>query len=135
MSKGLKINNQNSTVAVPETKARNEIFEKAAEEAAQRLEGYKKKSWDLGLKFKGIIDSFIIPENKTPLLKDLENETLQELSQLANEINNDEIQQEGMGSVALCQLIMKMMIHQKDQVNILRYRLEELEKKHNIDLK
>lgn len=126
-SKGLKITNEKSTVAAPvhhDTAA----FQQAASEAADRLTEYKKRSWDLGIKFKGLMESSVLPENKTTLLKDLEVETLGQLSQLANDINNDDTQPEGTGSVALSQLIMKMLLLQKDICSKQRFQIEKLEK-------
>jgi hypothetical protein len=126
--KGLKINNDKSTVAAPASSTAA-AFKAVAEEAAGRLTEYKKRSWDLGVKFKGIMESSILPENKNALIKDLESETLMQLSQLASDINADDSQPEGAGSIALAQLIMKMMILHKDIVNQQKFRIEQLEKK------
>lgn len=129
IKKGVKLNNDSSSVVGPPSSAAAEAFQKAADEAAERLANYKKRSWDLGVKLKGLMESSVLPENKTNLLKDLESETLQELSKLATEINSDGVQPEGMGGVALCQLILKMLLLQRDKTNILSFRLEELIKK------
>lgn len=127
MPKGLKLNNQKSNIAPP-TNSNLEAFNQAADEAAERLSTYKKRSWDLGVKFKSLMETTILPENKTSLIKDLENEVLQQLSQLATEINIDTIQPEGSGGVALCQLIMKMLLLQKDTTSKLLFRITSLEK-------
>lgn len=128
MSKGLKINNAGSSIKTPEQINHSEAFKQAANEAAKRLEGFKNRSFELGLKFKNLLESNVLPENKTTILKDLEGEVLSQLSQLANEINNDEAQPEGTGSVALCQLMMKMMLIQRDNINSLKFQVEELKK-------
>jgi hypothetical protein len=125
--KGLKITNEKSTVAAP-LRHNTEAFQQAASEAADRLAEYKKRSWDLGVKFKGLMESSILPENKSALIKDLESETLSQLSQLANDINTDDGQPEGAGSVALSQLIMKMLLLQKDMCSQQKYKIEKLEK-------
>jgi len=129
MSKGLKINNAKSSIQAQDTEVSSEAFQKAADEAAGRISEYKERAWDLGVKFKSVMESTIIPENKTMLNKDFESETLQKLAVLASDINTDETQLEGSGSVALCQLIMKMMILQKDQISMLRYQIEVMSKK------
>lgn len=129
VKKGVKLNNENSSVAVPQGAAISEAFQKNADEAMERLQDYKKRSWDNGIKFKSLMESKVLPENKTTILKDLENETLQDLAKLASDINSDIDQPDGMGSVALCQLMMKMLLLQKDNANILQFRIEELEKK------
>jgi hypothetical protein len=125
--KGLKITTEKSTVAAP-LRHNTEAFQQAASEAADRLADYKKRSWDLGVKFKGLMESSILPENKSALIKDLESETLSQLSQLANDINTDDGQPEGAGSVALSQLIMKMLLLQKDMCSQQKYKIEKLEK-------
>lgn len=125
--KGLKITNEKSTVAVPSI-PNTEAFKQEAVEAANRLTDYKARSWDLGVKFKGLMESSVLPENKTTLIKDLENEVLNQLALLANDINNDESQPEGTGSVALNQLIMKMLLLQKDICSKQRFQIEKLEK-------
>lgn len=126
--KGLKINNAKSSVA-PAPQVLDAAFQKAADEAAERIAGYKERAWDLGVKLKSLMESTILPENKTPLNKDFESEVLQKLSALATDINADETQPESSGSVALAQLIMKMMLVQKDQISMLRYQVETLNKK------
>ncbi len=127
--KGLKITNEKSTVAAPvNNNPGAEAFQQAASEAANRLTEYKKRSWDLGVKFKGLMESSILPENKSALLKDLEAEVLGQLSQLANDINNDDTQPEGTGSVALAQLMMKMMLLQRDLCSKQRYKIEKLDR-------
>lgn len=126
MSKGLKITNEKSSVAPP-TESKSAVFEKKATDASERFSEYKKRSSDLGAKFKSIMESSILPENKSSVFKDFESETLSKLIHLANDINVDEAQPEGTGSIALSQLIMKMMILQKDQNNLLKFKIEKLE--------
>ncbi len=128
MAKGLKINNTTSNVKAPPV-VDSKALEEAAAEVAKKLEEYKSRSWDLGIKFKSILESSVLVENKSILIKDFENEVTQSLCQLASDINTDETQLEGSGSVALCQLMMKMMIYQKDIINQLKYKVEVLEKK------
>lgn len=124
---GLKISNEKSTVTAPPSAAISEASQNA-DEAMARMKEYKERAWNLGAKLKSLMESKVLPENKTAVLKGLESETLQELSQLATDINVDEDQLEGSGSVALSQLILKMMLIQKDQINALAYHIDQLEK-------
>lgn len=127
VKKGLKITNEKSTIPVPPT-PNGDALKQAATEVVNRIEDYKKRSWDLGIKFKGLMESSVLPENKSALIKDLESEVLGQLVQLATDINNDEAQPEGTGSVALNQLIMKMLLLQRDICNQQKFRIEQLEK-------
>ena len=126
-AKGIKLTNEKSTVqqVVP---LNTEDFEQSATEAVSRMTEYKKRAWDLGVRFKGLMENSVLSENKSLLVKDLEAEILAQLSTLAIEINNDDAQPEGMGSVALSQLLMKMILLQKDAISMLRFRIEQLEK-------
>ncbi len=126
MPKGLKINNNNSQIPSPGPN-KAAALDAAANDTMSRLEEYKKRSWDLGTKFKSLIEDKFLPENKSPIAKDLEKEILDGLSSLATDINNDPSQLEGMGSVAMCQLIMKMMLIQRDTINSLLFRINKLE--------
>lgn len=127
MNKGLKINNKKSNISVP-APSKEEALEKAAAETVSKMNEYKKRSWDLGAKFKSIMENDVLLENKTILLKNLESDILTQLSQLATEINNDvSIPEDSVGSVALIQLIMKMLIFQKDKINQLKFQIEKLE--------
>lgn len=128
MARGLKIDNKNSKVPDPPAN-RLEFLDKAAKEAAARLDDYKKRSWDLGLKFKAMIEDRVLSENRSPLSRDLEQEVLNKLSALASEINADEVQPEGTGGVALSQLLMKMMLLQRDTINNQGFKIDQLEKK------
>ena len=128
MSKGIKLNNNKSTVPPPPSTLPAEEFQKAADAAAERIFNYKERAGILGLKLKSLIESNILPENKTLVLKDFEKEVLENLIRLANDLNNDETQQEGAGSIALSQLIMKMMLLQRDHINKLQFKIENLEK-------
>lgn len=125
--RGLKINNETSSVPPPKPDPVTE-FNEQAQQAFSKHEDYKKRTWDLSTKFKSLLESKILPENKSELSKNLETEVLQNLVVLASEMNEDENQPEGIGSTALSFLLMKMMLVQRDTVNALLYKVEKLEK-------
>jgi hypothetical protein len=127
MARGLKLDNKNSQIQAPPPN-RAQALDKDANEAVSKLEEYKKRSWDLGVKFKALIEDRFLPENKSPISKNLEKEVLDGLSALATVINCDDMQPEGMGGTALSQLIMKMLLVQRDTINLLMFRVEKLEK-------
>lgn len=122
--KGLKITNEASAIQpkVDETKA----FEQQATKAFSRDQDYKQRMNDLAVKFKTIVEDRTLGENKTLLVKEVENEILQKLVQLASEMNADEAQDEGLGNTALSMLLMKMLLLQRERINALDFRLEKL---------
>ena len=124
--KGLKINNEQSSIPVPKDPNASE-FNQAADRAFARNEDYKKRSVELTAKFSSMMDDRVLPDNKTIIVKDLEQEVQSQLSKLAMEMNKDEGQPEGIGSVILVALLMKMCVRQRDQINLLSYKITQLE--------
>lgn len=122
--KGLKITNDASSIQpkVDETKA----FEQQATKAFSRDQDYKQRMNDLAIKFKAMVEDRVLNGNKTTIVKEVENETLQRLVQLASEMNADEAQDEGLGNTALSMLLMKMILLQRDRINALEFKLEKL---------
>jgi hypothetical protein len=125
--RGLKIDNSNSSIPVPKTN-RTEEFNEQANAVHSKNEEYKQRAWDLSPKFKSIIEDRTLIENKSPVSKNLEQEVLNNLVQLASEMNLDANQPEGRGSVVLSMLLMKMLLVQRDIINSLAYKINTLEK-------
>jgi hypothetical protein len=122
--KGLKINNQASTVPVPQNN-NPDAFEKQAQEVFDKSLDYKQQAFELGTRFKVLMLDKILPENKTTLAKDLEKEVVQKLAALATEMNTDENLTEGDGNVAVSILLMRMLLIQRDIINEISFKLEK----------
>lgn len=129
--RGLKINNEASTLPPPKVNPTSAFNEKA-DQAFNRDQEYKAKAAELGTKYRSFLEDKILPENKTLINKDIEQETVNKLILLANEMNNDEIQPEGIGGVVLSILLMKMLLVQRDTINSLAYKIDKLEKSMNV---
>jgi hypothetical protein len=129
--KGLKINNQASSVPQPKPNT-SAAFNEQAEKVFNKIEEYKQRSFELGSKFKAIIEDTKLVVNKTQINKDIELEILQKLIALANDLNSDENQPEGAGGTALAMLIMKMMLTQRDHMNEISFKIEKIEKALNV---
>ena len=125
--KGVKITNEASTLPTPKQNPTT-VFNEQAEKAFNKNEEYKARSFELGTKFRGIVEDKVLAENKTLINKEIEQETLNKLVILANEMNADDNQPEGIGGAALGMLLMKMLISQRDRINTLEYKLDKLEK-------
>lgn len=125
--KGLKINNQKSVVA-KEVEDKNR-FEQAAEEYIQEEQERNKRIIELAGKFVLCVKDQTLPENKNPIQKDLEKDVQAKLISFGLMINQDENQIEGYGSIALINLLFKTTFIQRDEINKLGYKLNQLENK------
>jgi hypothetical protein len=126
---GLKINNQNSSIPEPPKQSEKEVFDEKATVAAKNMEAYKVRTFELSTQLKHILQDRTLTDNKSPISKDIETETLNKLVVLALEIDADESQPEGFGSTALGMLSMKMLLLQRDTINSMAYAIEQLEKR------
>jgi hypothetical protein len=122
---GLKKTNTQQQINKTEVKAK---FEQQADEQFAKIEDYKQQMWDLSVKYKSFIESKVLSENKGPISLNLEKEVLDKLVQLAIEMNEDATQPEGVGNTALCMLLMKCMLLQRDTINSLSFKLDQLGK-------
>lgn len=122
---GLKINNAQSEVkssAVPD----KDSFDEKATNAYNRIQSYKERVWDLSGKFKTLIEDKTLAANKTTIIKDLEKEIIDKLVALASEMEADETQPVGLGSIALSVLLMKMLLLQRDRINNFEFEISKI---------
>lgn len=110
-------------------------FDQQADAQYSKIESYKQQIWDLSIKYKGFVESKVLPENRGPIVSNLEKEVLDHLVQLASEMNEDETQQQSVGSTALCMLLMKCMLLQRDIINSLNFKVEQLHRQSILDKK
>ncbi len=100
-------------------------------EQVKGLEGksasYKAKAAQLASDFVKILDDKTLPQNKNVFAKEIEKETIANMIQLATEINSDQYEQEGMGSLGWIVLLLKISLSQRDKINLLEYSLSELQ--------
>lgn len=122
----LKITNEKSMFNKPSEPDREE-FELNAAQVFNKYELRKRKCADLGSKYVSILNDKTLQENKNPISKDLEKEILANLINIGIEINTDESENEGMGSIALITLLLNCILKQRDKINEVSYRLNKLE--------
>lgn len=109
-----------------------EDFDKKVDEIHQKSLSYKERAAELALSFKKIMFDKTLSQNKTVFSTDLEKEVLTKMVSLAIEINNDENEQEGMGSLGWITLCLKYLIILKDRVNEMEYKTLQLQKEISI---
>jgi hypothetical protein len=125
--KTLKLDNKKSLFA-KEPPIQND-FEGLSEDVAEKIKARRQRAVELSAKFWELIKDQYLPDNKGPIRKSTETELLQNLINYAVEVNLDEHEQEGMGSMAMITLLLKTCLYLKDQNNLLKYKLDQLTEK------
>lgn len=126
-----KVSSQKSIFENMPKKPTQEEFNQAVKKVEERKSGYKLRAAELATQFNKCLADKTLPENKNIFQRELENETLTKMVQLAIDINNDGAELEGMGSLGWITLLMKTVFKQRDKINSLEYALLQLEKKMN----
>lgn len=106
-----------------------QAFDQQAEEAHNKLIGRQGQIFELGKKFIEIMEDKTLTANKGPMQQSMEREILNKLITFAVEVNTDQLEQEGMGSVGLLILLFRSNLAMRDKYNSLEYKFEQLEKK------
>jgi hypothetical protein len=124
---GLKINNAASSAPIPKPDT-TAAFNEEANAAFTKDQEYKQRGLELFTKFKKMVEDTILADNRSQLTKEIENEVVSKIIQLASEMNDDENQPEGIGSIVVSTLLMKMVLVQRDVINKLAYKIDRIEK-------
>lgn len=124
----LKISNKGSMTEALPKKPSKEAFEQKATEVNDTLNSYGMRASDLSFRFKRALDDKTLAQNKNPFQQAAESELLSGLVQLSIDMNTDEYENEGAGSVGLSALLLKTALIQRDKINELEYKLSLLDK-------
>lgn len=123
----VKLDNSKSMFAGKQFRSTN--FDEGVDNYFKKDNDFKQKAFQLATNYKKAIQDKTLVENKGLIGKDEEKALISELIKLANEINNDQSQPEGIGSIGLCSLLLQVCLYQRDQLNELLYRVQKLESK------
>ena len=104
-------------------------FQAQVEEANDKMVDYKKRASELFAQYNKTVMDKTLVSNKNVLNIDAERELLQNMIQLAIEINNDPNEQDCMGSLTVITCLMKINLAQRDRINDLEYSLVQLKKR------
>lgn len=104
-------------------------FETKVRNVQENSYKYKNQAAVVATNFNKAMVDKTLPQNKNMIQQDFEKELLQQMIQLAIDINNDTNEQEGMGSLTLITLLLRTCLFQRDKINRLEYALAQLEKK------
>jgi hypothetical protein len=103
-------------------------FQQKVEVVEEKKSGYKSRAADLFLQFSKAMADKTLPDNRNIFNLETEKEMLQQMIQLAVEINNDPNEQEGMGSLTWITCLFKTCLTQRDKINLLEFNLESMQK-------
>jgi len=118
----------NEAAAYNKPPAASDDFDERADAFMEKKRARNKQAVELAQQFMDALRNKMLPENKTSIARDAEQEICSKLVHLALEINEDESEREGMGGVAIINLLLKTMLLQRDFINSLDYKLAKLEK-------
>lgn len=102
-------------------------FEERAQEVHSRMQGYLSEAFELGVQFKEFLEDKTVPSQMGALRRSREKEVIGKLVAFAIRVNNDQDENEGMGSVSILTLLLKTSLAMRDRYNELDYKYHELE--------
>lgn len=127
---GLKqVSGQKSMFEAKVRKPTQQEFQQKVHESQEKLSDYKKRASDLFIKFHRSMSDKTLSQNKNVFGNEAEKEMLQDMIQLAIDINADPNEKEGMGSLTWITLLFKTCLSQRDKLNDLEYAVSNLQKK------
>ncbi len=132
--KKLKVSTQKSIFDKPVKKPTQKSLENKVKSLESREIDYKERTHMLALQFKKMIEDKTLPQNKGVFAVEGELEILSKIAQLASEINNDEDEEDGIGSLTWIVQLLKTCLSQRDRINKLEFALIQIEK-NNVNLK
>ncbi len=104
-------------------------FQQQVQQTQEKMSGYKKRAADLFVQFSRAMSDKTLAQNRNVFNNESEKELLQNMIQLAIDVNNDPNEQEGMGSLTWITLLFKTCLSQRDRMNEMEYALGLLQKK------
>lgn len=126
VSKVKKVSSTKSIFDEKKSSLNSDVFEKKVDQIKEKSNSYKERAAELAVQFKKILEDKTLPQNKSSFAISLEKEILTKMIELAIEINNDENEKEGMGSLSWITFILKLSLSQRDKINVLEYSLNKL---------
>lgn len=104
-------------------------FQQKVQQSQETLAGYNKRAAELFVQFQRSMSDKTLPQNRNVFIVETEKEMLQNMLQLATEINNDPNENEGMGSLTWIILLFKTCLSQRERMNEMEFALVTLQKK------
>jgi hypothetical protein len=128
-----KISSQKSIFENIPKKPSQKDFEDRVKYTQNKLSFYQESVADLSKKYINILQDKTLKQNKNPFSKQMEKETISLMIKLAQDINNDPNESEGMGSLSWITLLLKVCLSQNLKINELEYKISKLEELNKLD--
>lgn len=125
-------NNKTSSINAASVKSKKNLkeeFEKKANEANDKMNDYNDRAAQLTSSFKKVLEDKTLLQNKNVFSLDLEKEVISNLAKLAIDMNTDENEIEGIGSVGIITLLLRACLIQRDRINTIEYNQSLLNNK------
>jgi hypothetical protein len=100
-------------------------FQQQVQASQEKSSSYKKRASDLAVQFAKTMSDKTLPENKGPFVMEARREMLQNMVQLAKDINNDPNEEESDGSIIWIIVLFNTCLDQRDRINQLEYTLSK----------
>lgn len=131
-ARGVKLKNKNAEKAEQDRIAKlnyKQQFEASADRTIEYQSEKTRKSVEVISKFLNLSQDKTLPRNKGAIAKDVEKEIRQELLNFAIDLNNDEAEENmAYGSIIAINVLLKIILLQRDRLNEIEYELESLKK-------
>ena len=124
-----KVSTQQSVLDSVPTKPTQEQFTQQVQRIQERDSSYKARAAQLVTEFNKAMSDKTLSQNKNMFQKEIEIELLRSMIRLAQEINENEKEREGEGSLSWITILLKHCFTQRDRINNLEFQLNEINKK------
>jgi hypothetical protein len=104
-------------------------FQQQVHSSQERASSYKVRASDLAMQFAKMMADKTLPQNKNVFALETKRELLQNMVQLAKDINNDINEEESDGSLIWIIVLFNTCFDQRDRINQLEYALTQTNKK------
>src|SRR5258708_5452666 len=104
-------------------------FQQQVHQVQEVKTGYSKRAAELFVQFQKAISDKTLPQNKNVFNIESDKELLQNMIQLAVEINNDQNERESEGSLTWIVLLLKTCFTRRDKMNELEFAMASLKKR------
>lgn len=124
---GLKnVSSQKSIFDAMPKRPTQDDFTKKVNQIQERKSSNQTKAAELSSQFFQLLNDKTLKQNKSVFAKEMERELLTKMIQLAIDVNNDQNEQEGMGSLSWIIVLFKACLSQRDKINQLEFAISQL---------
>jgi hypothetical protein len=124
-----KVSSQKSIFDTLPKKPTQDDLDRKVNQIQERNSSNKTRAADLASQFNHALADKTLKQNKNVFAKEMERELLTKMLQLAVDINGDDSEQEGMGTLSWVALLLRTCFSQRDKINQLEFTVSQLERK------